>query len=325
MKKTQLLLILLITLNGFMFAQSTVSFETIAQKKINIDPNNSTELAQLKTNINSFIGHGVDALDIEIFYTSPLFMQLKVTLSTDPDNTITYQDLLNQLLEAKQLDFYPRIRKATKAAKEIEKRPANIKNWDQDKQLLKDLEMPEDIMASFKIYLKEHSNPNRTYRDVLTEFSEQLTANTEDDFESLFKHRGPLNIDNLISKSLETNKPILLYFTGYACVNSRKMEDNVLRQKEILSKLKNDFIFKHAYLDSKLELPKDQWFTSKTTGIEIRTIGQLNSDFQIEYFQKNSQPFFAIINAKKETLNTTHYTRDVNTFLAFLRQGLSKF
>jgi thiol:disulfide interchange protein DsbD len=67
------------------------------------------------------------------------------------------------------------------------------------------------------------------------------------------------------------NKPIMLDFTGYACVNCRKMENNVWSDAMILPILNNEVVLISLYVDDKRDLPKSEQFISKTTGSEIET------------------------------------------------------
>ena len=93
----------------------------------------------------------------------------------------------------------------------------------------------------------------------------------------------------------KVGKPVLLDFTGDACANCRKMEDNVWSDKNILPILKEKVVLISLYCDRKIELPKEQQYVSKTTGKEVITIGNKWTDFQITRYKSNSQPLYVII------------------------------
>ena len=104
----------------------------------------------------------------------------------------------------------------------------------------------------------------------------------------------------------EQNKPILLDFTGYACVNCRKMEENVWSQSEIYNTMKENYIVVSLYVDDKRELPLAEQFTYKSRDgqeKEIRTIGDKWATFETENFGSNAQPLYAIINNKQQLLS----------------------
>jgi thiol:disulfide interchange protein DsbD len=121
------------------------------------------------------------------------------------------------------------------------------------------------------------------------------------------------------------NKPILLDFTGFACVNCRKMEDYVWSDPSILTMLKNDVVLISLYVDDKKELLENEQYISETTGKKIKTIGNKWSDFQIEKFHANAQPYYVILDAEENRLaEPIGYTPDVEEYKMWLESGLKK-
>ena len=124
----------------------------------------------------------------------------------------------------------------------------------------------------------------------------------------------------------KVNKPVMLDFTGYACVNCRRMENNVWSDEKVLNVLKNDVVLISLYVDDKRELPKNEQTVSKTTGNEIITIGDKWTEFIITRYKTNTQPFYVLTDLKEEKLNTPiSYTPNVNDYLNWLNDGISKF
>jgi thiol:disulfide interchange protein len=122
------------------------------------------------------------------------------------------------------------------------------------------------------------------------------------------------------------NKPVLLDFTGHACVNCRKMEDFVWSKPEILSLLKNDLILISLYVDDKRELPKKEQYISKETGKEIKTIGNKWSDFQITHYKANAQPYYIVLNTDENRLNEpVGYTPDSAEYKNWLESGIKNY
>jgi thiol:disulfide interchange protein DsbD len=122
------------------------------------------------------------------------------------------------------------------------------------------------------------------------------------------------------------NKPIMLDFTGYACVNCRKMENNVWSDEKVLNVLKNEVVLISLYVDDKRELPKSEQTVSKETGNEIKTIGDKWTEFIITKYKTNTQPFYVLIDLKEEKLNEPiSYTPNIDDYLAWLKDGISKF
>ncbi len=134
--------------------------------------------------------------------------------------------------------------------------------------------------------------------------------------------------DKGLAYAKSVNKPIMLDFTGFACVNCRKMENNVWSDERVLNILKNEVVLISLYVDDKRELPKSEHFVSKTTGSEIETIGDKWTDFMISKYKTNTQPLYVLTdlegNSLNETTPTISYT-SVGEYETWLKTGISKF
>ena len=124
----------------------------------------------------------------------------------------------------------------------------------------------------------------------------------------------------------KVNKPILIDFTGYACVNCRKMEERVWASPHILGILNKDIVLISLYVDDKRMLPKSEQYTSETTGKRIRSIGNKWSDFQIKNYQANAQPYYVLMSLEEENLNPPiGYTPDIEEYKTWLVEGIGNF
>ena len=122
------------------------------------------------------------------------------------------------------------------------------------------------------------------------------------------------------------NKPVMLDFTGYACVNCRKMENNVWSDEKVLNVLKSEVVLISLYVDDKRELPKSEQTVSKETGNDIITVGDKWTEFIITKYKTNTQPFYVLVDLEENNLNDPiSYTPDSNEYLAWLKDGISKF
>lgn len=120
----------------------------------------------------------------------------------------------------------------------------------------------------------------------------------------------------------EVKKPLMVDFTGWSCVNCRKMEDNVWVDPRVLERLNKDYVLVSLYVDDKTALPEAEKHISKTTGNKIKTIGNKWSDMQTERFGTNSQPYYVLLDAQEQMLNKpTGYDPDIEKFIAFLDEG----
>ncbi|OIQ38402.1 MAG: thiol:disulfide interchange protein [Bacteroidetes bacterium MedPE-SWsnd-G1] len=122
-------------------------------------------------------------------------------------------------------------------------------------------------------------------------------------------------------------KPVMLDFTGHACVNCRKMEQNVWVEPEVLSILKNDVVLISLYVDDKRPLPEGMEIDSKLRpGKKLKYIGQKWSELQALKYETNSQPYYVLMGHDEKSLNEpVAYTPDVDEYYAWLKDGVSKF
>ncbi len=121
-------------------------------------------------------------------------------------------------------------------------------------------------------------------------------------------------------------KPVMIDFTGWACVNCRKMEDNVWSDPKVLKKLSEQYVLISLYVDDKTPLPTEQQTVSATTGRKIRTTGNKWSDLQASVYQTNSQPYYVLLdNNGKLLAQPRGYTPDITTYTAFLDEGLCRY
>ena len=127
----------------------------------------------------------------------------------------------------------------------------------------------------------------------------------------------------------QVNKPIMLDFTGYACVNCRKMEEHVWIDGKIDNVLRNDYVLISLYVDDKKELPKEQQIEVNRINGGTRTLknyGHKWSHFQTVFFKTNTQPYYVLLSSDgKQILNNpVGYTPDEDEYLKWLLDGKEK-
>jgi thiol:disulfide interchange protein DsbD len=124
-------------------------------------------------------------------------------------------------------------------------------------------------------------------------------------------------------------KPLLIDFTGWACVNCRRMEDKVWTDRLVDSLMRNKFIVVSLYVDEKIKLPLvEQTVEKLSNGTEksIIKVGDKWATFQIENFGATSQPQYAILSPDEKALTKTKfYTPDADEFADWLQCGLNAF
>ena len=135
------------------------------------------------------------------------------------------------------------------------------------------------------------------------------------------------NYDEGLAYAKTNNMPVLLDFTGFGCVNCRKIEDAVWTNKNVIDVMKK-YVIISLYVDDKTALPENEWYVSSATGKEreVKTVGQKWSDFQAKHFKTNSQPQYILINTKEQLLNQPiayDYASKPENYISFLQCGLT--
>lgn len=155
---------------------------------------------------------------------------------------------------------------------------------------------------------------------------------------SLYGHSGvkkgvEANVINDYDKALqlarEQHKPLLIDFTGWACVNCRKMEENVWPDERVKAMIEKDYVLVSLYVDDRKMLADDQQFlftSSDGSKKAIKTVGDKFITLQSENFRNASQPLYAIVSPDEKLLNLpVGYTPDINAYADWLKCGLDAF
>ncbi|KAA2242611.1 hypothetical protein F0L74_08740 [Chitinophaga agrisoli] len=150
-------------------------------------------------------------------------------------------------------------------------------------------------------------------------------------YEKLFDR--PLHLDPFfdyqegLAYARKVHKPVLIDFTGHACVNCRKMEASVWPDAKVLPLLRDDYVLIQLYVDDKTALPAAEQYISSFSHRKITTIGALNSDIQATRFKANAQPFYVLLNPATQVPlvppQGTDY--DPGSYYRYLASGLQAF
>ena len=147
-------------------------------------------------------------------------------------------------------------------------------------------------------------------------------------------HRGPNGIPAFddyylaLAYAKSVNKPLMLDFTGWACVNCRKMESQVWSDSDVSRKLSEDFVLVSLYVDDKTSLPEElkqrvNWNGSQRT---LGTVGSRWSYLQNTKYQSSTQPQYWIIDGDENHYSdSTSYDPDVALYIQWLNKGLENF
>ena len=128
----------------------------------------------------------------------------------------------------------------------------------------------------------------------------------------------------------KVNKPIVLDFTGWACVNCRKMEEQVWSDEEVKNILSNDVVLISLYVDERKQLSKDQQYETTLAGKkkQVKTTGDKWMVLQANTYGTNSQPYYVFLNHYEEQMVEPANYQDYGTvelFKDWLARGLQQY
>ena len=126
--------------------------------------------------------------------------------------------------------------------------------------------------------------------------------------------------------ALQQGKPVMLDFTGYGCVNCRKMELAVWTDSKVSDLINNDYVLITLYVDDKTPLPAPVKIQENGKERTLRTVGDKWSYLQRVKFGANAQPFYVLIDNEGNPLNKSYsYDEDIAKYVDFLQTGLENF
>lgn len=124
----------------------------------------------------------------------------------------------------------------------------------------------------------------------------------------------------------QQGKPVMLDFTGYGCVNCRKMEASVWTDPKVASLINNDYVLITLYVDNKTPLTEPVKIVENGTERTLRTVGDKWSYLQRVKFGANAQPFYVLINNAGQPLNKSYsYNENISDYIEFLQTGLENY
>lgn len=197
-------------------------------------------------------------------------------------------------------------------------------------------EETEAFVSYWKKHRSEHKNMEELYSAFNNYQQEQKVLAEERRKEVLVKDWGLTTMEDLSvlhdipffeklkpaqACARAMDRPMIICFSGYTVVNSRKMEDNVLVDTNIQQLLREDYIFVLLMVDDKRELPKEEQRTEifKGESFELKTYGDQWAFLELKVVNSNRQPFFVKTNAELVRIGSTiQYTSSIPEFKSWL-------
>lgn len=253
----------------------------------------------------------LDSID-GILFQGPILGQLLISSTNEQDipQEITYQVLIDLISEFKadKEGIYQELRNGTIVRLEIEKTPVELSKFESMRSKLNAAGLTNEQMNSFKSFLV--ANDKRwNYKEAVIAFFQSQNSTTRSskplDFPKLE------SLEKLFAEAKKVNKNCLVYFSGYACVNARRFESQVLTNPEIQQLIQENFIYAVALVDDRQKAPG-----------ETQTKGEMNIQLQKQKFNSVSQPVLYLLSSDGKIISSWSYQDGENTFKSFLEKGI---
>ena len=311
-------------------------FEDIKDQEITSEILSEENAESLVKNVYTFIRDDLDSLDFEIFIDDGMLWNSLNHYFSQTD-TVSYYELYNRLVEIKSAPFYPSLRLRKVLWNELNIRPADYANWEEDKKLIEKLGHDPSEIEAIRLYLLDNPGVYENYESLYAAYRAHrkeeekkldIWLKSMDEYNALMAAPPIFEETELLSRSKSEGKPILLFFTRHQSINGGKMEQTPLLKEDILTSLIQDFIFVPIYVDDQTELPEDKQEKIKVKGHvrQINSVGDKNLYHQMIKYKQKSQPYFVVLNSENEVLETGGQRLiDPDNFEAFLAKSLSNF
>jgi thiol:disulfide interchange protein len=148
----------------------------------------------------------------------------------------------------------------------------------------------------------------------------------DDIFEAPYNLNAFFDYEEGTAYARKVNKPVMIDFTGHACVNCRKMETTIWSDPEVMKQLREDYVLVQLYVDDKTKLPAAEQKVSAYSGKKISTLGNKWSDLQASVFNTNAQPYYVLLDQYgSQLVPASGADYSAENFNSFLKEGLTVF
>ncbi|WP_316794728.1 hypothetical protein [Pedobacter frigoris] len=319
-------------------AQNNVNCDSLLKKKYNIREIKDKKL--FLEEVRTLILCKYDSLDMYIFMgpkgdlplTTAGTLTIKKTASikaytvSSTQEMISMREVMHGFSELKKMPDYDELRAKVGALRKIIGQTATEKNWEYDESLLKKAGVDTYTITKIKKIIAD--NPGIKYEEVFDKLNQQAfqeriveTPRKIGDKEKLIEGLYTYTDYNKgLSKAKESGKPILLYFNSYVSIPARKFEFAVLQNSEILKTLNDHFEVIVLWVDDRTLLAKDKAYYSKSLKRDVKYVGDINMELQVDNFESDFQPLFFTLNTAGQRVASSSIV-GVQEFLEFLNKS----
>ena len=292
-----------------------INCTSLLKKKFENKSYSPAELDSLIKDFSKLRASGLDSVALEIATSVPgAFNTFIAPSMQEPNKLITYSEVFNKIKEFKASPEYPAILKFHIANKTLRSRTVNLKEWSKDSLLFLDIfEMDRSAtekgeLNSFYNFMKENKIGEITYYEAWAIFKNQqkLMTPPKPQKKILWDDNQDSALAEVIQKAKEQNKRVILYFSSWTDITSRKLEAELmyLSDDNIMKYIRSKFVFKAILIDdpSKLTTKELQQDSNFVKNADNR--GAKNRNIQTYYTHSKKIPYFIMLDETGKILKS---------------------
>lgn len=318
------------------FVNGQVNCQQLLKKKISLQDLDISKIDSILKDFARLRGCGLDSSALEIISEPPLFATLIVAfLDSGKKKDVTYQNIFDKIIEFQNSDEFPFLKSSHNASKALKNKKVDLKNWISDRKLLLQIPLDSNEVEEFYNYIKTNPSKDYSYFEAwgifknLAKKQQQASVDMEmktsiDDSprnieDALF--RGKYNTMTLAEIFLEAdslNKNVIIYFTGWNHIDSRKIEASLFDDKKLNTKLLHEFLFVILYIDDKTKIDEIPNLKNDENSTGNITIGKRSLKIQQRYLGSTDIPAFIFLDSKGKLIKTLSKNINKETLRSFL-------
>lgn len=299
--------------------------DKLLAQKINLHDDDFEKMEnELIVNYSKLVDCGLNQEDITFLSQPPLLAALVISWINENPETVTYQKLLDEVLKMKATPDYNEMVKMFSDLQTLRSKKIDINNWETDSKLILSLMKDERVVNSIYQLIANNLIQYATYGEMIDDFNKEADSFLSDNAPiegapDFYKDSEIISYHEILQKAKASGKPLLIYFTSYADVNSRKMEDSFLYDDDIQDYIETNYYSISLYVDSKKEVPEEYIKLNSKTGKKMKTYGSFYIQMQEDQFNENRQPLFIIMDDEGNVLKKQGFTLKKKEFIKFIK------
>ncbi|MCS3552332.1 MULTISPECIES: hypothetical protein [unclassified Sphingobacterium] len=335
MKRIYHLVSFIILINFFHpnFVNAQVNCEQLLKKKISLQDIEPNKIQDIFKDFVQLSECGIDSTALEIISTPPLFATLILPLVESGNKKTTYQDIFNVVLEFQNSSEFPLLKASHHSSESLKNKKVDLNTWISDQNLLLQIPIDSNEVQRFHSYLKDNLSRDNTYFEAWSLFKifeneklEKTTGTARENTKINNKRKNEILSDKyyymalpkILKEAERINRNVVIYFTGWGHVDSRKLEVSLFNDMQLNELLFDKFMFVTLYTDDKTKIENSpNQNEDKATNM---TIGKRSKKIQLHYLGSEQLPAFILLNSKGELIRSLHKNINKATLLTFLTE-----